>query len=53
MRRGAAPIDGERILGTPDYLAPELLIAKIHGKQTNIHSLWILKCFHNSHFSVL
>ncbi|XP_058036656.1 serine/threonine-protein kinase greatwall [Ahaetulla prasina] len=31
VRRGAAPIDGERILGTPDYLAPELLIAKTHG----------------------
>ncbi|XP_070584312.1 serine/threonine-protein kinase greatwall [Erythrolamprus reginae] len=31
VRRGAAPIDRERILGTPDYLAPELLIAKTHG----------------------
>uniref|UniRef100_A0A8C7E5V1 Serine/threonine-protein kinase greatwall n=1 Tax=Naja naja TaxID=35670 RepID=A0A8C7E5V1_NAJNA len=30
VRRGAAPIDRERILGTPDYLAPELLIAKTH-----------------------
>ncbi|XP_042328347.1 serine/threonine-protein kinase greatwall-like [Sceloporus undulatus] len=31
VRRGAAPVDGERILGTPDYLAPELLLAKAHG----------------------
>ncbi|KAG8138863.1 hypothetical protein E2320_001667 [Naja naja] len=34
VRRGAAPIDRERILGTPDYLAPELLIAKTHGIHT-------------------
>ncbi|KAH0627539.1 hypothetical protein JD844_003343 [Phrynosoma platyrhinos] len=34
VRRGAAPVDGERILGTPDYLAPELLLAKAHGIQT-------------------
>lgn len=53
MRRGAAPVDGERILGTPDYLAPELLIAKTHGKQTNFHWLWIITCFHHLHFSVL
>ncbi|XP_048367876.1 serine/threonine-protein kinase greatwall [Sphaerodactylus townsendi] len=31
VRRGAAPVEGERILGTPDYLAPELLLAKAHG----------------------
>ncbi|XP_053118442.1 serine/threonine-protein kinase greatwall isoform X2 [Hemicordylus capensis] len=31
VRRGAAPVEGERILGTPDYLAPELLLAKSHG----------------------
>ncbi|XP_073190416.1 serine/threonine-protein kinase greatwall isoform X3 [Lepidochelys kempii] len=31
VRRGAAPVEGERILGTPDYLAPELLLAKPHG----------------------
>ncbi|XP_054846992.1 serine/threonine-protein kinase greatwall [Eublepharis macularius] len=31
VRRGAAPIEGERILGTPDYLAPELLLSKAHG----------------------
>lgn len=27
-------MEGERILGTPDYLAPELLLAKPHGKET-------------------
>lgn len=32
VRRGAAPVEGERILGTPDYLAPELLLTKSHGK---------------------
>ncbi|XP_054246110.1 serine/threonine-protein kinase greatwall [Indicator indicator] len=31
VRRGAAPVEGERILGTPDYLAPELLLTKSHG----------------------
>ncbi|XP_044280939.1 serine/threonine-protein kinase greatwall [Varanus komodoensis] len=31
VRRGAAPVEGEHILGTPDYLAPELLLAKAHG----------------------
>ncbi|XP_027514546.1 serine/threonine-protein kinase greatwall isoform X4 [Corapipo altera] len=30
VRRGAAPVEGERILGTPDYLAPELLLTKPH-----------------------
>lgn len=25
-------MEGERILGTPDYLAPELLLTKSHGK---------------------
>ena len=32
VRRGAAPVEGERLLGTPDYLAPELLLTKPHGK---------------------
>lgn len=32
VRRGAAPVDGGRILGTPDYLAPELLLGRAHGK---------------------
>nr|XP_048316870.1 serine/threonine-protein kinase greatwall isoform X2 [Myodes glareolus] len=31
VRRGAAPVDGGRILGTPDYLAPELLLGTAHG----------------------
>ncbi|XP_053215634.1 serine/threonine-protein kinase greatwall isoform X1 [Podarcis raffonei] len=31
VRRGATPVERERILGTPDYLAPELLLAKAHG----------------------
>ncbi|XP_074123088.1 serine/threonine-protein kinase greatwall isoform X2 [Sminthopsis crassicaudata] len=31
VRRGAAPVDGGRILGTPDYLAPELLLSNSHG----------------------
>ncbi|EMP37031.1 Serine/threonine-protein kinase greatwall [Chelonia mydas] len=33
VRRGAAPVEGERILGTPDYLAPELLLAKPHESE--------------------
>nr|E2RJI4.1 RecName: Full=Serine/threonine-protein kinase greatwall; Short=GW; Short=GWL; AltName: Full=Microtubule-associated serine/threonine-protein kinase-like; Short=MAST-L [Canis lupus familiaris] len=31
VRRGAAPVDDARILGTPDYLAPELLLGRAHG----------------------
>ncbi|XP_004641934.1 serine/threonine-protein kinase greatwall [Octodon degus] len=31
VRRGAAPVDDGRILGTPDYLAPELLLSTAHG----------------------
>ncbi|XP_073912552.1 serine/threonine-protein kinase greatwall isoform X3 [Castor canadensis] len=31
VRRGAAPGDDGRILGTPDYLAPELLLGTAHG----------------------
>ncbi|XP_015986970.2 serine/threonine-protein kinase greatwall isoform X2 [Rousettus aegyptiacus] len=30
VRRGAALVDGGRILGTPDYLAPELLLGRAH-----------------------
>lgn len=39
VRRGAAPVEGERILGTPDYLAPELLLTKPHGKTDKPWSL--------------
>ncbi|XP_036314885.1 serine/threonine-protein kinase greatwall isoform X2 [Pipistrellus kuhlii] len=35
VRRGAAPVDDARILGTPDYLAPELLLGKAHGFLTS------------------
>ncbi|XP_043546461.1 serine/threonine-protein kinase greatwall isoform X1 [Chiloscyllium plagiosum] len=31
VRRGPAPTEGDRILGTPDYLAPELLLRMPHG----------------------
>lgn len=30
VRRGAVPVEGAQILGTPDYLAPELLLGKPH-----------------------
>lgn len=30
VRRGPVPVEGEPILGTPDYLAPELLLGKPH-----------------------
>ncbi|KAG8573633.1 hypothetical protein GDO81_012475 [Engystomops pustulosus] len=31
VRRGAVQPENEKILGTPDYLAPELLLGKSHG----------------------
>ncbi|KYO46822.1 serine/threonine-protein kinase greatwall [Alligator mississippiensis] len=41
VRRGAAPMEGERILGTPDYLAPELLLAKPHGSAVDWWALGV------------
>ncbi|XP_026699198.1 serine/threonine-protein kinase greatwall [Athene cunicularia] len=41
VRRGAAPAEGERILGTPDYLAPELLLTKPHGSAVDWWALGV------------
>ncbi|XP_009896913.2 serine/threonine-protein kinase greatwall [Dryobates pubescens] len=41
VRRGAAPVDGERILGTPDYLAPELLLTKSHDSAVDWWALGV------------
>ncbi|XP_031470374.1 serine/threonine-protein kinase greatwall [Phasianus colchicus] len=41
VRRGAAPVEGERILGTPDYLAPELLLTKPHGSAVDWWALGV------------
>ncbi|KAJ3611243.1 hypothetical protein NHX12_021259 [Muraenolepis orangiensis] len=30
VRRGPVPVEGAQVLGTPDYLAPELLLGKPH-----------------------
>lgn len=35
VRRGPAPAEWDRILGTPDYLAPELLLRMPHGKRSD------------------
>ncbi|XP_048806862.1 serine/threonine-protein kinase greatwall isoform X2 [Lagopus muta] len=41
VRRGAAPVEAERILGTPDYLAPELLLTKPHGSAVDWWALGV------------
>ncbi|XP_064018825.1 serine/threonine-protein kinase greatwall [Pogoniulus pusillus] len=41
VRRGAAPVEGERILGTPDYLAPELLLTKSHDSAVDWWALGV------------
>lgn len=41
VRRGAAPAEGERILGTPDYLAPELLLTQPHGSAVDWWALGV------------
>ncbi|XP_068261150.1 serine/threonine-protein kinase greatwall isoform X1 [Nyctibius grandis] len=41
VRRGAAPVEGERILGTPDYLAPELLLIQPHGSAVDWWALGV------------
>ncbi|XP_053778086.1 serine/threonine-protein kinase greatwall isoform X2 [Desmodus rotundus] len=43
VRRGAAPLDDGRILGTPDYLAPELLLGRAHGAAVDWWALGV--CF--------
>ncbi|KAG1712145.1 Serine/threonine-protein kinase greatwall [Nymphon striatum] len=41
VRRGPKPRANERILGTPDYLAPELLLKKPHGTSVDWWSLGV------------
>jgi len=36
VRRGALPVERAPILGTPDYLAPELLLGHLHGKRRKL-----------------
>lgn len=43
IRRGPVPAEGAPILGTPDYLAPELLLGKPHGKEKKWRSWY---CIH-------
>ncbi|XP_067863264.1 serine/threonine-protein kinase greatwall isoform X1 [Heptranchias perlo] len=41
VRRGQAPTEGDRILGTPDYLAPELLLRMPHGSAVDWWALGV------------
>ena len=43
VRRGCEPhsISNERVLGTPDYLAPELLLVKKHGPEVDWWALGV------------
>lgn len=41
VRRGPERVEGAHILGTPDYLAPELLLGKAHGKSLSSQDLEI------------
>lgn len=43
VRRGMEPVSlsNERVLGTPDYLAPELLLVKRHGPEVDWWALGV------------
>lgn len=43
VRRGCEPVSmsNERVLGTPDYLAPELLLVKRHGPEVDWWALGV------------
>ncbi|XP_053569879.1 serine/threonine-protein kinase greatwall isoform X2 [Bombina bombina] len=41
VRRGGAPAEIEKVLGTPDYLAPELLLGKTHGPSVDWWALGV------------
>ncbi|KAK2495252.1 hypothetical protein MC885_021443, partial [Smutsia gigantea] len=45
VRRGAAPVDGGKILGTPDYLAPELLLGRAHVSVMQRGPTFYLRCY--------
>lgn len=48
-----APGEVERIVGTPDYLAPELLLGTGHGMRLHICKIRNLKCFPSVYVFVL